>query len=418
MDDAVQTAPMAASAARHGFSLDQAVGLAARARVSQLLRAGDESLYWNLNISRFMRTAVVPRRVPTMPLAPATRPEVGDVVADTTLGRLSLNDFLGHAEGRTQGFLVVHRGRIVFESYPGMRPDDAHLWASCSKPMASLLIELLIDDGLIDDRAPFGRYVSDFRGTAWEEVRIVDILDMTPGLDTEENDDTRADPKSIAIRTFLAELGESFPPIGRVETVRDVLTSARKVKPAGTSFDYGSPVTQALVILAEEVGGKRWADLFDDRVWSFVGADGDLQIHLSPDGLATTHGIVSSRLRDMARFGMLYTPSWRTTATRQVVTPAIVERIRGGLRSHDFFMRGYDGPVFSDLLGERVECNSRQWDAVFADGDLFKAGFMGQSLYVSPARDLVIVAYSTAPQGGPMPHRFLRPIAASGLFEG
>ena len=43
---------------------------------------------------------------------------------------------------------------------------------------------------------------------------------------------------------------------------------------------------------------------------------------------------------------------------------------------------------------------SRQWNFAMADGDLFKGGFGGQGLYVSPARDLVIAFAGTPRQDG------------------
>jgi hypothetical protein len=43
---------------------------------------------------------------------------------------------------------------------------------------------------------------------------------------------------------------------------------------------------------------------------------------------------------------------------------------------------------------------SRQWNYAMADGDLFKGGFGGQGLYVSPARDLVIAFAGTPQQDG------------------
>jgi CubicO group peptidase (beta-lactamase class C family) len=258
--------------------------------------------------------------------------------------------------------------------------------------------------------------VPDFRGTAWENIRILDLLNMTPGLDTEEDDSTRADPNSIAIRTFLAEFGEPNLRTGKLETVREVLKSARKIREPGTSFDYSSPVTQALVLLTEEVTRKRWADVFRDRVWSNMAVEGGLQVHLAPDGLAAAHGVVSGRLRDMARFGMLYTPSWRAVSDQPIVTADIIQRIREGVRSKDFFMRGYDGPVFTERLNAPILGNSRQWDAVFADGDFFKSGMFGQGLYVSPDRDLVIGFFSTTPDTGSI-QRYLRPLVNSGLFN-
>ena len=38
---------------------------------------------------------------------------------------------------------------------------------------------------------------------------------------------------------------------------------------------------------------------------------------------------------------------------------------------------------------------SYQWDAIFADGDLYKAGLGGQAIYISPETDTAVVYFST-----------------------
>ncbi|GEM81289.1 hypothetical protein [Vibrio superstes] len=60
--------------------------------------------------------------------------------------------------------------------------------------------------------------------------------------------------------------------------------------------------------------------------------------------------------------------------------------------------------------------NSRQWDAIWSDGDMWKASLQSQGLYVFPGKDLVIAFYSTnVPDDSS--HRFLRPVATSGMFD-
>ena len=113
-------------------------------------------------------------------------------------------------------------------------------------------------------------------------------------------------------------------------------------------------------------------------------------------GTAVAHGLVSSRLRGLARFGTLFTPSWDKTATEQVVTDEMIARIREGVRSRDFCRDGFDGPVFVDRLNDdTMISNARQWDAVWPDGDFWKAGITTQALYVSPGKDLDFAFYST-----------------------
>lgn len=378
-----------------------------RITVSELLQRGDVAHWWCTHISQTMSTAVI-QGAPPMPLEETPREDIWTVEAETHLGRLSLSNFLQHPGSGARGFIAVHNGRIVAEAYPDLRPHDTHLWASCAKPMAGLVIELLIEDGLIDDSRPFGAYMPDFAGTDWADVRVADAMDMTTGMDCEENDDTRADPSSIAIRAFLAEFGEAFG--DKVETLRDVLKSSRLVDTPGNKFEYGSPTTEMLVLLAEAVTDCKWAELFENRVWRHIGAEGPLLQHLSPDGIALAHGVASSRLRDLARFGMIFTPGWGRAADKRIVSDAILNRIRTPKRSRDFFMRGFDGPVFQDYLGDNtIISNSRQWDAIWEDGDMFKSGFMGQGLYVSPGRDLVICYFSAIPEM--YVARYLRPVA-------
>lgn len=404
------------SHARNGFSLQESNRLEQQTNVASILASGDVALYWNSYISRNMPTAVIPRLATTRMLEYVPDRRIGMTQAKSALGVMSLDELLIDPRSYAQGFVVIHHGRVVYEQYPGMRAQDSHLWASNAKPLVSLLIDLLIDDGVLDQNQTYGHYMPDFRGTAWENIRLIDILDMTPGLDTAEDDRTRRDPNSIAIRTYLAEFNEPYGPAGHTESVRDVLKSARKISEPGNSFDYSSPATQALVLLTEEVTGRKWTDLFDERVWSTMGVEGGLQVHLAPDGMAAVHGLVSSRLRDMARFGMLYTPSWNQVTDTRIVTPEIVQRIRDGVREGDFFMKGYDGPVFTERLNDSIRGNSRQWDAIFEDGDFFKSGFMGQGLYVSPDRDLVIAYFSTSRDPGLL-QPYLRPLAKSEYFN-
>ena len=397
---AAETERMPVSQVKAGFPLEQARRFEQQASVRSILKAGDLALYWNVHVARTMPTAVLPRVKPTLALEERRCPAVGGIAAETKLGTLALDEFLAHPHSYAQGFVVVHSGNVLFERYPGMHDWQSHLWASNAKPTVSLLVDLLIESGMVDDQRTFGHYLADFRDTAWADIRILDLLDMTPGLNTAENAHTRSDPDSIALRLFLAELGEPRPATGELETVRDLLKTAHKLREPGTGFEYSSPVTEALVLLTEAVSDRRWSDLFFERVWSKMYVEGPLQVHLTPDGLAAAHGVVSSRLRDMARFGMLYTPSWHKVAAEQIVSESILARIRSGARS--FSARGEGA--------DRILGNSRQWDAVYADGDLYKGGMMGQGLYVSPDRDLVIAYFSTTPDGGSI-RQFMRPLA-------
>jgi CubicO group peptidase (beta-lactamase class C family) len=394
--------------AEHGYRMR------AQVSVPKLLECGEVAHWWCTHISETMPTALVHSPHAPGVLEDAPNDAVMKIEAETDLGTLSLKDFLAHPQSGARGIVVIKSGQIVAESYPDLRADQPHLWASCAKPAAGLMIEYLIDAGLIEDDGLIGDYIPALRETEWHDVTVRQVIDMTPGMDCEENDATRADPSSNAIRAFLAEFGH--PVNGKVETLLEVLQSSRRVGVPGEKFEYGSPCTQVLVYLAEAVGGLPWAEQFRRNVWSHLRADGPFQAHLTPDGVALAHGVVSTTLRDMARFGMLYTPSWSRIATQQVVSDDVLARIRGGVRDKAFFLNGYDGPICIDRLGDdTILGNARQWDCVWPDGDIYKGGFMDQGLYVSPDRDLVIAYFSTAPEM--QLTRYLRPIATSDLLK-
>jgi CubicO group peptidase (beta-lactamase class C family) len=404
---------MPVSVAKQGFPFDMPQARNTRIDMADALSGGDTTLFSFMNMSQFMPTTFVPARGPAMPLVTALRPQVGRVVFDSPLGRMSLDDFITHPDSYVQGYLVIQKGRIVYEQYPGMRPQDAHVWASNAKVLTSLVVGLLVDAGKIDPARPMGDYMPDFADTAWAEISVQDVLDMATGLDVVENDETRADPNSIALRLFNAEFGLKNAN-GVIETHNQVLKSAKKIGEPGQAFEYASGVTQMLVLLAEAVDQKRWANIVDDRIWSKMGVEGALQVHLSPDGIAAAHGLLSSRLRDLGRFGMLYVPSWDKAAHEQVVTAKMIDDIQNGCRP-EIFDKGHLGPAMTRHFKTQPKCNGWQWDAIFDDGDFYKSGLMGQGIYVSPARDLVVVWFST--NKAATVTGYSRAIATSGLFD-
>ncbi|MEZ9864177.1 serine hydrolase domain-containing protein [Vibrio breoganii] len=401
---------------KNGFTNEQIRSYRDNYNLPEMLKGEDLAVWFSMRTSEVLPTAVLAPQTKHMPLATSLNPKIGEITAETKqFGTLSLDEFMTHPQSFAASFIVVHKGEVVYETYPGMKPTDNHIWMSTAKPWTSLVIDMLINEGKIDQEKTIGFYMPEFKDTDWADIKIIDILDMTPGMNSEENDATRSDPDSIAIRTFLAEFGMAYK--GEHERVPEVLKDAKSVSKPGSKFEYGSPTTQMLVLLAEAVSNQTFSDYVNDNIWSNVGSDGPLQFHLSPGGTAIAHGVISSQLRDLARFGMLYTPSWNKTSTKQVVTPDMIERIRGGVRDKDFYLSGFDGPQFvSRLNDDSMLGNSRQWDAIWSDGDMWKAGLQSQGLYVSPDKDLVIAFYSTNVPDDSL-HRFLRPIATSGMFD-
>ena len=106
-------------------------------------------------------------------------------------------------------------------------------------------------------------------------------------------------------------------------------------------------------------------------------------------GVAVSHGGMAARLRDVARFGLLFTPSWNKTAHTQIISERFLRRI---------LTNGRTDLVTTWVFGPRpdwLDHVAYQWDAVTKSGMFFKGGFGGQILYVAPQKDVVIAHFGT-----------------------
>ncbi len=386
-------APLPVSAARNGFTPEQARALRDRYSYVELISAGDVSLFHFLNLSVWLPTAQIARKGNVAPLRVEPDPRFG-ATRIKGVGP-SLNEYLVSPASRAQGMVVVHRGRVVLEQYPGMRDTDSHVWMSTAKTTAALVVRLLAEQGRIDVNQPIDKYMHALKGTAWEGTRVQDVLDMASGMDVVETQANRENPRSLITRYNLAASGEANA-AGVKESQFEVIRTAKRLRPAGEVFDYSSVNTTLLALLAEAVENKRWSDIFQQRVWSKMMVEGDMLVALAPDSTPQAHGLVATRLRDLARYGMLYTPSWKHAARERIVSDAYLRSIQTGGRKK-IFSGGEIGDAMKTLYfpSDPPNANSWQWDGIWDDGDFYKGGVYGQGLYVSPRHDLVVVWFST-----------------------
>jgi CubicO group peptidase (beta-lactamase class C family) len=157
-----------------------------------------------------------------------------------------------------------------------------------------------------------------------------------------------------------------------------------------------------------------YADLVQREIWGHLGAEADASMTVSPQGTPASHGGMSSTLRDLARYGLLFTPSWRMVSQTRVVSALYLSTIQRGGRP-ELFDTGKSGREAIALLGERPHHHAYQWDLVMEDGDFFKAGYHGQGLWISPTRDLVIAYFGHGPSAAAAA-KLARAIVLSGLF--
>jgi hypothetical protein len=124
------------SSAKVPFSLEFAQEAQKRFENFHYQLGGDHALYYNLNLSEVLPTAVSKSNVVYKPLEKKLDPTVGDKVSfKAKEGELSLNEYVVHPNHRVQAVVMIHKGKIVYETYPGMNPHDLHVDVAREKPL-------------------------------------------------------------------------------------------------------------------------------------------------------------------------------------------------------------------------------------------------------------------------------------------
>ncbi len=120
--------------------------------------------------------------------------KVGQVRFTPKEGEMSLDEYVVHPNHRVQGVLIAHKGKIVYEAYPGMNQDDRHIWMSAGKTTVGLIFALLEAEGKVDVQKQVVDYVSELKGTNWDGITVLNALNMALGLQLEETLEAIVDP--------------------------------------------------------------------------------------------------------------------------------------------------------------------------------------------------------------------------------
>ena len=345
----------------------------------------------HLNGPQLFTHAWVHRAGPISTLEANYQKQLGSVKASTPIGETTLDQWL--ANGTVDGYLVLHRGQIVFEQYPRMRSFDKHHWWSTRKGLVGTLVAMLEDEGRIDVQRSVESYVPELKNTAWAGIPVIDILDMTSGTSGVEVDDTDAlTGEASRYYQYEASVGNRPRSANTMKSTYDYVASLPRHRPNGEAYEYTTVNTFVLTWLVETVTGKPFAEVISEKIWQPIGAESDAVVMVSSAGASST---INSTLRDLGRFGVLFTPSWRKVSRTRLVSESYLKKIQQGGRPEIFDKAGA-GRIYKNMLADDPpRHNTYQWDFVMPDGDFFKGGHNGQGLYLSPARDVVVAFFGS-----------------------
>jgi CubicO group peptidase (beta-lactamase class C family) len=206
------------------------------------------------------------------------------------------------AETYTDGFLVLHKGKIATESYAGaLTRTRPHIVFSVSKSITGSLAGSLVERGELDPDAPVTRYIPETRNSAYGDCTVRHVLDMTVAVDFAEE---YLNPDSDFMRYRRATGWNPPLPNEDPDDLRSFLTGIKRAPgDHGHRFNYLSVNSDLLGWVLERASGKPLADLLSERIWTQIGAEQPAYITVDRLGAPRPAGGISASLRDLGRFG-------------------------------------------------------------------------------------------------------------------
>ena len=289
----------------------------------------------------------------------------------------------------TDGMLILHKGKVVYEYYDGCLDESGkHGAMSMTKSMTGLLAEILVVERKLDDRALVSSIIPELSESAFGNATVRHVMDMTTGLDYSED---YADPNAdIWIYSAAASPWPKPDDYKGPNGYFEYLQTVRSKGAHGDAFHYMTINTDVLGWIVSRVSGKEVTELLSERIWSKMGAE--LDAYMTVDGIGTPFagGGLSAGLRDLGRIGQLMLDGGIING-RRLFDEQVVENIKAGGSKEAFAKAGY-----KTLQGGSYK--SMWWIFHNKNGAFAARGVHGQTIYIDPKAEMVIVRFSSFPQ--------------------
>jgi len=319
--------------------------------------------------------------VTTMPAAeqPYSFPVVETVPLPTEFiyrgEQVETAEFLARTD--TGAVLVIKDGAIQFEQY-WRSGGQTQTWLSMSvaKSFISALIGIAIEQGHIRDiNDPITDYAPELAGSAYDNVAIKDILQMSSGASWNED---YGDPESDINR-----FARVFALGGSMNKFATTLT--REMAP-GTYNRYNSTDTQALGMLLTAATGRSITEYMIENLWHPMGAENIGYWLTDADNMEMAFGGLNITARDYAKLGELYRLGGALNGHQ--IVPA--DWVSASIVADAPHLVPGDNPASDWPLGYGYQW----WIPEGTTGEFMAIGVYNQFIYIAPEADMVVVKLS------------------------
>jgi CubicO group peptidase (beta-lactamase class C family) len=321
-------------------------------------------------------------------------------VASKPIGSFAFDDDKGNKTTVDEWFknsysdavVVLHKGKIVYERYENqMKPSSPHLLFSVTKSFTGLMAAQLAHEGKIDPNALVTQYVPELAGSAWGDMKVRDVMDMTGAVRFRE---VYTDPTTEIFGYSWASGLLPKPPGYQGKTnVYDFLKTLQKEGEHGSGFVYRTVHSEVLGWIVSRVTNKHWADLMSETIWQKLGMEEDAHVIVDSVGTPLQGAGLNATARDLARFGEMLRRGGEFNGQR-IFAKAVLD---------DTFVKGGDPEKFkaSGMTFRPGYSYRNQWWMLHnADGAYEASGIHGQMIHINPKSEMVVVKLASHPVAG------------------
>ncbi len=280
---------------------------------------------------------------------------------------------------QTDGLMILKNGEIILENYWNKNQETSrHIIWSVSKSFLSALIGIALDEGLIEDiDEPVTKYLKDFKGSGYEGVSIRNLLQMSSGIEFNED---YGDPDSdINKYARVTATGTSQ---------RDFAKTLKNSRKPGTYNHYISLDSQMLGMLIAEVTDMSVKEYLREKIWNPIGMQDDAFYLTDKQEVEMSLGGLNVTIRDMAKFGQLYLNKGQWNG-KQIVPSKWVENSTIPLGKHVQPNAG------DELTSDPWGYGYQWWVPGPSTSDYTAHGIYNQFIYVNPEAKIVIAKTSS-----------------------
>lgn len=271
-------------------------------------------------------------------------------------------------ERAVTSLLVLHKGRVVHESYHlGTGTQDRRISWSMAKSYLSALFGIVMAEGHIGSlNDPVTRYVPVLKGSAYDGATVLNVLQMTSGVEFDED--------YLDYNSDINRMGRVLALGGTMDGFAARLKD-REAEP-GLNWHYVSIDTHVLGMIIRGATGRDIPSLLSEKIIAPMGLQSTPYYITDGEGVAFALGGLNLTTRDYARFGLMFEQMGRLNGKQIVPADWVVASTRASAPTEQGKTRyGYQWWIPKDGAKD-----------VF-----FARGIYGQYIYIDQGRDLVIV---------------------------